>query len=735
MRATDVTQECPPDWLKPRRSGRKWHRYDTVIGVDGEGITDRDDPYLEERSEIEVELWAAIEDRQALRDTVAATRWDDEETGSVRDSRETILYSLPVLRRTGSIEAARDAIEVRKQLNRDIRARNTQIRALRSELASVPRAPRHDYTLLAASTGDLVEGRSLGTKRCLDFLLSLNPRALVCGFSFDYDVNMLLKDLPLETLRELVERGFTRWGPYRLRWKPHKEFGVSRPDLHLKTTVWDVFGFFQCSFVKALHSWKIASPDEVTAIEEMKAKRGVFQRQDKAQVRDYCLLECRLLQVMVEKLLECTRDVGLSLKRYDGAGAMGAALLDKYGVKARVAEPPTHEARRVVLHAYYGGRFESSQIGFVGHGYQYDINSAYPAEATALPCLVCGYWYHSRSLPVGRERGACRSLHHVRWSLPVVPDWPVWGPFPWRSARGAICYPVAGEGWYWDVEVAAASDLISRYGGELEVLGGWCYVTECEHLPFGWIPDLYRQRLELQREGNFGEKALKLGLNSVYGKTAQSVGHKDRRPPYQSFAWAGMITAGCRARILEAVAADPSGVVSIATDGVISVRELQNLSVGDGLGKWEREAVTEVFLAQNGVYRFFDSEGKEVKKNRGFSATEFDFDAIAAEFARSGVHTEWNCTVTRFIGARSSLKRTVPLADWRRWVAVPKSVSLMPRNRLVGSVVGIAGGDQTEKTYAWMLREDQVMSSPYVPKMTWEDGLTSDQMLDVEQPA
>jgi len=90
----------------------------------------------------------------------------------------------------------------------------------------------------------------------------------------------------------------------------------------------------------------------------------------------------------------------------------------------------------------------------------------------------------------------------------------------------------------------------------------------------------------------------KLGINGCYGKTAQGKGSIDttingtkyrvKSPVYQCPVWAGMITAKCRAMLLDGIAAakDRRNVICLATDGILS---LEPLTLAEPLDTGTRE--------------------------------------------------------------------------------------------------------------------------------------------------
>src|SRR5437660_9483876 len=96
----------------------------------------------------------------------------------------------------------------------------------------------------------------------------------------------------------------------------------------------------------------------------------------------------------------------------------------------------------------------------------------------------------------------------------------------------------------------------------------WEWIPASSTKPFSFIPDVYAYRQQLIQEGSGAEKALKLAINSLYGKTAQSVGYSTDRnrgkPPYHNMVVAGMTTSKTRAKLMEAAMQKPDSVIMLA---------------------------------------------------------------------------------------------------------------------------------------------------------------------------
>lgn len=584
------------------------------------------------------------------------------------------------------------------------------------------------YALLASSDGattvDLRDG-GLHTIRCFEFLLRIEKPAIVCCFGLNYDVNNWLRDVPRHTLVTLWKTHVAYWKDYRLEWIPGRWFSVKDIDgRYMK--VHEVWGFFQSSFVKALENWKIGAPSE---IKRMKAERGSFKAKDINAVTRYCLHECELLIRLMDDLREACSEAGIVPRSWIGAGALAMALLGSQGMDDHhvydLELAPDQVVEDVILGSYYAGRIELLRQGVYHNVRTADIRSAYPSAAMMLPSLDCAKLSRRKRFSPGP------GIWRVRWSLDSNV---AISPFPVRH-KHSIFWPARGEGWYHAAEVEAALEL----GYPIEVLEGYILKVRDFSKPFDWIPAVFAKRQEFKDEDRAAEKALKLALNSVYGKLAQGYGFNSR-PRWQNYFWAGMITSITRAKILRAAVACKTPVM-IATDGVFTAGKMPaQIKDRKKLGGWELGAVDTLFAAQAGVYQgVYDNCAKcgkskadhpnkkceeysdETLKSRGFFAAEVDYDALREGYEAEGANYVHYYSSRRFLGLGVSLARK-DFSVWRSWREETRALMLMPERK--------------------GLREDGVLtphrgpleSDPYEPKVKLIDQRAIDQEQGFDQP-
>lgn len=521
------------------------------------------------------------------------------------------------------------------------------------------------YTLLAARTGQYVYDRKgLSTEDCLDFLLSL-PRGSQSGmkpvyiwFAMDYDVNMILGDLPLKgeehSIEELRRTNVTRWRGYRIEYLRRKIFRVSRGNRRFSST--DGWGFFQATFENALTQWKIPVPEIIT---EGKKARGNFDSWSSKRLLAYNQAELDQGTQMYERLREAIEPLDLAISSWHGPGALAGSWLRKNGAKNWKVEYDDPGLADSARRAYFGGRIDTQGYGIIEPVYHFDIVSAYPSAIRFLPNLSKIEWRLGKGSP---PTGGV-FLARIRWGINSGSKW---GPFPWRGSNGIIRYPLVGEGWYWNYEVNAA---IKKFGKEcFEFIEYYNAEGEITYPFKELVEESFAYRKQLKAEGHPSNIPVKLVLNSLYGKFAQTVG----TGTYYSPLWAGLITSYTRAELMQAITDD---VVCVMTDSIWSKTPL-NLSLGSELGQWESQNETRMVLAEAGLYQATDDSGKLTTWQRGFDKkTTIDLEQVVKTWLYDDPAYAPVFTVRRFIGMGLASMTSHP---WREWVDIDRTIHPVP---------------------------------------------------------
>jgi len=533
--------------------------------------------------------------------------------------------------------------------------------------------------LFGASTGEYITSRDLGTAECLDLILhveSLYPSAFHVGFAFEYDVNMILKDLETRFLAVLHDAGSVIWKGYRIKHIPHKTFTVSKNGI--SATIYDAFGFFHQSYLSALKKYGLGNDPGFQKVKTGKEQRGKFTYEDLDFVIDYWKQEISYFPLLMDKLRESCYDAGFLITQWHGPGALASFVLRNNGVKewhGKDIPKPVQIARRL---AYAGGRFQCWKCGYyIGKVYTADINSAYAYACSLLPRLDNGKWVQRDPRTIKSAKDITHfGLYRIAFDARGIKH--AHGtPYPLfnRDGNGNLTWPPFTENWYWSPEAALVAGSRSA-----TILECWEYVDDGTR-PFSFVESAFERRLDLQRIGSYTEKAYKWFLASIYGQFAQRVGwNKKKRtaPPSHCLEWAGYITSYCRALVYRAAVdvAKRGGLVSIDTDGVTSTvpfnPEKLPGGTGEKLGQWKLEEFTGMTYWQNGIYWLRNEEGEwKEPKTRGIPKGSMNAHVALMAYSHVSMNgkiaarASFGINRNRFTGYRLALRGQ--MESWRSW--------------------------------------------------------------------
>jgi hypothetical protein len=453
------------------------------------------------------------------------------------------------------------------------------------------------YVLLANSLDERISNPDgLTSKECLDFLSTGYSLPVIrVFFSFGYDVNHILRDVPDDLLLKLMQGNSIVWEGYRIQYIPGKIFSVNNYKF------FDVFSFFQTSFINVVR--RMLGEDAVTEnLTAGKAARGSFDTWNMDDLVKYNDEELALLVQILNKLRDAFENIDVHLTEWYGPGAVAKVWFAAHKIK--VAEKHAKGSLHALDCAYFGGRFEQLSLGKFQNAYEYDIHSAYPAVMSTMPNFT--KWNR-----VTQFEDHPYSIWHVSFDLRadvISKNERTFLPLPMRGKDGRISFPMVGKGWYWYSEVKVLLDYFPN--ARITIREG--YIADTEGSPFAWVAELYDYRRELKDSGDLSQYAIKVGLNSLYGKCAQRVG----RNTYFSLSWAGYITSSTRAKLARAGYENGAdNIIGFATDALFSTKPLK-LPLSDDLGDWEASSFDSATFFQSGVYRM-ESGGKIEDRYRG----------------------------------------------------------------------------------------------------------------------
>jgi hypothetical protein len=581
------------------------------------------------------------------------------------------------------------------------------------------------YVLLACSTGQYIKNAAqegLASQRCFEFLLRLrfeNPRAIFLGFSIGYDAEMMMKDFSDEGLRKIHTYKVHRWKApdgtrYTIRYIPKKWFIVTGVYQGKQVTcrIFDVWSFFGTGFVATLEEHLPEVPeDDLEHIIAGKNQRDNFTDEElESEVIPYCKLELKYSVDLMTRFRELLNQAGIYPKSWHGPGALASFLFELHGIEAHMNRDLPDDILDASQYAFAAGRMEKFKTGRSGKPvYKHDLRSAYPAAMVRCPSLAGRAWKERSFDPKWQlfpkdiqdfgmylityqspnERVAANGL---RFPEPLFK----------RSVQGYINFPADVTGWYWGPEVKAAMAV-----GHVRVSAGWELDMTDMVYPFEWLKDMFAKRMEWKAQGIAAQVGLKLGPNSLFGKTCQRTGWRkdgDKIPKWHQYEWAGFITSTTRAEVFRVanMAAEMGCLIGIETDAVLTDAPLP-LVDNKQLGDWETEVYPDIIYLQTGQYFLKtdltewsddlerkgyqqDSEGGIWKnKFRGFDRKTLTIGRVlefleSTSFDVMGEDKE-NVAITklpstRFVTSKGALHEH-RMGEWRRWITKYKDLKIL----------------------------------------------------------
>lgn len=535
------------------------------------------------------------------------------------------------------------------------------------------------YCLFGSSAGGRIRGYDLSSVDCLSLLIDTereNREAIHVGYSFGYDVNQIIKDFPLGTLRNLKVRNRCRYRGFDIEYIPSKwlSVGYGRPKSRggagrVSIKVFDTFSFFALRFDKALRKYHIGTTEQLDRISSGKGERPDFRYRDiPTRIEPYWETELDLMVQLMDKFRSILYAAGYHINSWHGAGALANYVLRSRGVANHLDRGSPQEIIEAARSAYIGGHFEPFLAGYYdGPIYSADINSAYGHTFSRLPSLQNGKWLYETKPDREATKDVRLGMYHIRY---LSNNSGGLKPLPHRDPNGSVSWPNQTEGWF-----HAPEAYLVRNDPHAEFLESWVWEDDGSS-PFTWIEEIFNERLEMQKIGDATEIAHKKAIASLYGQIAQRSGWERRHgpPKFHQLEFAGAITSECRSLVYAAAKSVGPDLISIDTDGVLAKRPFGKLPNGTGvrLGEWKTEEYTGILYIQSGVYWLRDTNGVWLPpKSRGVPQRKLQFEQIY-ERVKWG---EDPITIQQhsFYGFGQAIHQN-RLGDWRKWLDSPRSI-------------------------------------------------------------
>ncbi|WP_246282001.1 DNA polymerase [Nitrosopumilus ureiphilus] len=463
-----------------------------------------------------------------------------------------------------------------------------------------------DIFLIADSDGNYLDGK-ITFDGIAEFLFR-HEYEWIFFYNLSYDAECILKLLPEEILIQYKWKKELRfqYKKYKIHYIDRKKLTISKGNHSI--SCYDIAQYYDNK------SLDVASESVGLSLDQeyldLKKNRKIFSKfyysRNKRQIRAYCIKDCRLTKELSEYWIGIFETVfSFYPNNWISAGYLAEKVLINNDIPIPLFNELQYPIQEIARSSFYGGRFELIKRGYIGECYLYDLNSAYPYALTTMPDITQGKWFESKKIHPKSKIGFFFIEANISDKVKIA-------PFPFVKKNRTICYP-SGK-----FKTYVTLDELLMVKGDPEInykiLDSWQFIprNNCTYPFKNFIKKQYYKRLELKEENNPLEKAIKIVLNSIYGKMAQRTNNVIGNlfnPVIASY-----ITGYTRRQLYEFTKKNKldNFVVAYATDSVACQKKIKNLdSKKLGKMKLDKQADDVIFLS-NGFYKF-----NGIWKNRG----------------------------------------------------------------------------------------------------------------------
>ena len=464
-------------------------------------------------------------------------------------------------------------------------------------------------------------------------------------FNLRFDVQSIIKMLPRENIIELGTKDMhkTKYGDFFLTYIPKKKFSIrkGRGAVH----IFDIAQFYQGMSLDAAAQKYLGDSKSATELginrQRIGSEKGYYE-QNRGNIMEYCKKDAWLTKNLV-LFMENTfakiefegNEPAVNFDRPISVASIAEKWMSQRSVKyPRVLRFMQENGWYLAAQeAYRGGRFSTLQRGnFDMSLYDYDLNSAYPATMITLPNWSDGSFEIIDVTEKMDYRDAEYAWMLVEFDCPHIPyvsstNWE-WDEIICKedgklvemkviAPNKRIYYPT-GKRTRWLTKLDI--DFLDRngYSYQIKYGVGWQRKTNKYENPFGWMEEFYKKRQIIKKGGDFAvQYAMKIFMNSLYGKTVQKTGNRFRG--MQNFFYGSYITSDCRNKVNQVYEDNPDTVVNIATDGVLSTEKISGLRLSDKLGEWGYRKYDKGIILGNGMRQLWNADGSYVTYARGLT--------------------------------------------------------------------------------------------------------------------
>ena len=417
-------------------------------------------------------------------------------------------------------------------------------------------------------------------------------------YNLKYEQGALFYHIPPDVLAGLREYGRCEWEGYKIKVIENKEVRISHG--HKARYVYDIYPYYGTSLQTASERYLGESK-----IKSTKKFTPRMVSRDMERIIDYCTKDATLTKQLADLFISTLHKLQLYPHKLISTGYISGvhfAGIHNCNINALYSNYP--ELIQSAWDSYNGGMFQVFKRGR-GKFWQYDINSAYPAQIAKLKTLERCEVFDGIKIPKCDFGFVdCEILVSSKFSPVTV------------KVNNLNIYP---QGYVRRWITLLEYDYLKSRGNDIKIFDGW-YIRCRDEYPYKKeIERLYKLKAEYKGVDDMQYLLVKILLNSLYGKFLQitEVFDKDFKAHFKAGIlfnpiYAAYITAGTRVALCKVMDTQPRAVCAVHTDSVICDKPM-SIECDKLLGGWDYVSKGMGYIIGSGVY----SIGKTVHF-RGF---------------------------------------------------------------------------------------------------------------------
>lgn len=421
-------------------------------------------------------------------------------------------------------------------------------------------------------------------------------------FNIRFDFEALIKHLPYDKIKDLYFDKRIQYNNYTLKYLPSKFISFS--DDKYSYIFYDLNNFLETSLNNAAKTYLKNEKISTIDVKRLNTDKQ-YWKDNQLEIIEYCIHDAFLtkeLAIYFWNLIDKNLHF-IPRKPYSKGSYSQEYFLHNCYIPT-INNIPT-KVIEIAYNSYSGGRFELLQRGFFKEAYSYDIKSAYPYHMTNLIDYNNGEWRKTREFDDDTTGGFYKvniNLFHENFS-PIMKKISSLNIYP----NGSLTQYLTHNELLFILKNFKEIDISIKEG----------YIFREYKLQYPLrekITELYHWK---EREEDRDIKyAVKIVLNSLYGKFIQTAGNKTGK--LFNPLWAAEITANTRIQLLEQALKIPKHVIGFSTDAIHTTKELPHIPKrNDLLGDFVLDFSGSGIFIMSDIYTMWN-ENKVKNKFRGF---------------------------------------------------------------------------------------------------------------------